>query len=216
MSSSNDFLDDVSAERLGGLVGTNHDFQYSQYAGRVAATPQKSTAPAATIGGEPGGRAAVVVNDVPVVAEPYTSLAIGQAAPGVDVFGVPAPDIKSDHLPPPPPQVPEEAKEISSVEIPKPKEPEVIGGPEEMLQAAKEKTLVGKETTEDPQAGIQVENLEPSVPKPQPTPPAQPPHVEAKDPVVPPAPVAAAPAGPLGEADMEAEKAAEDLYPEAV
>ncbi|KAF4574353.1 hypothetical protein EYR36_005686 [Pleurotus pulmonarius] len=200
--SCNDFLDDV---------------RYSQYAGRVAATPQKSSAPAATIGGEPGGRAAVVVNDVPAaVEEPHTSVAIGQAAPGVDVFGVPAPDIKSDHLPPPPPQVPEEAKEISSVEIPKPKEPVVVGGPEEMLQAAKEKTLVGKETAEDPQAGIQVQNLEPSTPKPQSTNPDQPPQVEAKDPVVPPAPVAAPPAGPLGEADTEAEKAAEDLYPDAV
>ena len=60
------------------------------YAGGFAATPQKSAVAVSTIGGEPGGRAPIVVQDKPVVPaveeEDQTSVIIGKAEPGRDIF----------------------------------------------------------------------------------------------------------------------------------
>lgn len=86
----------------------------------MAATPQKSNVPIATIGGEPGGRAAIVV-DAPVAppppAEVHTSIVLGKAEPGRDIFaGEPVKDIQSSHaLKPPADAPPEIEKDISSV-----------------------------------------------------------------------------------------------------
>jgi len=98
---------------------------YEQYKGAIQATPQKSlaaSAPLATIGGEPDGRGAIVVEDhlgqapnVPPESE-QTAVDAGKAEPGRDIFA-PAPqgDVKSkinvDSLP----VEDSEAKAISSI-----------------------------------------------------------------------------------------------------
>ncbi|KAH9927864.1 mannosyltransferase 1 [Amylocystis lapponica] len=95
---------------------------YSQYDHIAQAAVPVTTQPAAaTIGGEPGGRGAVVVEDnVPppkhAAAESAdTSVAFGQAEPGYDAFsGVPHEELKSSHSAVAPPAFIEE-KEISSV-----------------------------------------------------------------------------------------------------
>ncbi|KAI0303009.1 hypothetical protein BC826DRAFT_965650 [Russula brevipes] len=99
--SCDSFYDDLTA------------LQYSQYKGAIHATPQESVAvppPLATVGGEPGGRGAMVIEDhlddhilnEPPQAE-KTSVAAGKAEPGRDIFA-PAPqaEIKSekDAIPP--------------------------------------------------------------------------------------------------------------------
>lgn len=91
--------------------------QFSQYAGIVAATPKTSDAPVATIGGDPGGRPLLVVDekipDVPVVDEAQTTITFGRAEPGRDIFaGQPAKEINSDQTTLAPIT---EDKEISSV-----------------------------------------------------------------------------------------------------
>ncbi|KAH7888234.1 glycosyltransferase family 39 protein [Phlebopus sp. FC_14] len=67
---------------------------YAQYAGVQVPTPNKTTSPVATIGGEPGGRAPIVVEDqhqqqqqngLPEI-EPSTAIPVGAAEPGRDVF----------------------------------------------------------------------------------------------------------------------------------
>ena len=65
--------------------------QYSQYSGSVTTT----TAPVATVGGEPGGRAAIVVEDA-APAEVNTAVPSGIVAePGKDVFAQEHKDVKS-------------------------------------------------------------------------------------------------------------------------
>ncbi|KAJ8453828.1 hypothetical protein ONZ45_g19551 [Pleurotus djamor] len=118
--------------------------------------------------------------------------------------------------PPPPPQ--EEPKEISSVEPPKPVEP-AVKGPEAVMEEAKGNTLAGT----DAKGNLQVEQAEPSTPKVETDTKKE--EVTSKEP--PAAPAVAAkpesqsepaapgvPAGPFGEAEVEAQKAAEDLYPQ--
>ena len=65
--------------------------QYFLYTGDKLATPRPSTVPLATIGGEPGGRAPIVVEDkhadVPGGRnDDQTSAMMGMAQPGHDVF----------------------------------------------------------------------------------------------------------------------------------
>ncbi|KII88012.1 hypothetical protein PLICRDRAFT_176752 [Plicaturopsis crispa FD-325 SS-3] len=85
--SCNDFLDDTAL-----------------YGGHIVATPKKSSIPVATVGGEAGGRPAIVVEDklaqdvdIPPPQDPETStLALGQAEPGRDIFtGEPVKKVKS-------------------------------------------------------------------------------------------------------------------------
>lgn len=75
-------------------LGCSNDFyeDYSYYSGRIVATPQKSlvpSVPVATVGGEPGGRGAIVVpNPAAIAPEPEaSSVVIGKVEPGYDVFG---------------------------------------------------------------------------------------------------------------------------------
>lgn len=99
--------------------------QYSSYKGAILATPQKSSAavaPLATIGGEPDGRGAIIVEDigqapnVPQVQAEGTEVNPAKAEPGRDIFAQhPKADIKSEDMVIPPPVVDDEPKAISSV-----------------------------------------------------------------------------------------------------
>jgi len=101
---------------------------YSQYRGATLSTPQKSSIavpPLATIGGEPDGRGAIVVEDklgqAPDVAPPAeeTTVDAGKAEPGRDIFAQPPQaDIMSKEKGTPPPAENDEPKAISSVGLP--------------------------------------------------------------------------------------------------
>lgn len=90
--------------------------------------PQKSNIaapPLATIGGEPDGRGAIVVEDklgqAPNVAPPAeeTTVDAGKAEPGRDIFAKPPqPDVMSKEKAIPPPAENDEPKAISSVGLP--------------------------------------------------------------------------------------------------
>ncbi|KAL0948909.1 hypothetical protein HGRIS_009018 [Hohenbuehelia grisea] len=193
---------------------------YSQYKGQILATPQQSIV--ATVGGEADGRAEVVVADnqagnAPVAGEAEHTVAVmGQAEPG-PAFHEPAKDIKSDHLPVPPPAPPVvDEKVISTVgEIKDATAHEVVLGPEEMARslagAASEKVVN--------QASVEAEKAAAGE-KPKEAPAAAAEKVTSVD-AVPPKneqvekPVAGQAAGPLGEAEVEAAKAAEELFPNA-
>lgn len=99
---------------------------YSLYQGLILATPQKSSAaaaPLATIGGEPDGRGAIVVEDnlgqapnAPQAHAEETTVNPGKAEPGRDIFAPhPQIDIKSENMAIPQPAVDDEPKAISSV-----------------------------------------------------------------------------------------------------
>ncbi|THG94769.1 hypothetical protein EW026_g6769 [Hermanssonia centrifuga] len=102
---------------------------YSQYTVAVAPTPTKSPA-VVTVGGERGGRGAVVVEDnlekaanLPVKDSPdTTTLAFGQAEPGHDVFGGDRVEqVKSEGTPAVKPvEDDRESKEISEIQTPAP------------------------------------------------------------------------------------------------
>jgi len=175
--------------------------QFSQY-GIAPATLTKAKISVATIGGEPGGRAAIVVEDklgqnanIPPAEEQHTSIFVGKAEPGRDIFaGEPVKDIKSQSLPPPrPPPPAEEVKEISSVLT-----RHSIAS--ESLMAQKQEGSSSLSTS----SGVVG-------------------STEAQGTVVKPAAVIGEsdrgvkkPAGPLVEAEVEADKVAQELYPEAV
>ena len=152
------------------------------------ATPTKSV-PGATIGGEPGGRAPVVVDDLPEfvpVADAETSVAIplGAAEPGRDIFAqqevkeaksVPASKI----LPP------EEDKRVVSVVS--------VGG---KVHIASE--VSGEETSQSPAAEQQTSaSAEPANESSAPS------EEEGRH----------KPEGPLDQAEALANEAAEELYP---
>jgi len=169
--------------------------QYSQYDGIGAATPQKSSAPIlSTIGGE--GRAPIVVeqkNVQGVGEEPVTSAILGKAEPGRDIFaGQPVKEIKSDTLVVDRKQEPAELeKEISSVVAP----------PATTLESNEQ----GKEDGHSEKKNSETSPA-PST--------AQADNKKVETTNVPAAAAAAVP-GPLGEAEVEAQKAAEELFPEA-
>ncbi|KAI0915447.1 hypothetical protein AcV5_003665 [Taiwanofungus camphoratus] len=96
---------------------------YSEYNHVIAATPQKSPAAASAVGGERGGRGRVVVvnNEIPIppADSAETTILVGQAEPGHDVFaGVPHDELKSKEQPAG--EAVHGEKEISSVEVPQP------------------------------------------------------------------------------------------------
>ncbi|KAK0455735.1 glycosyltransferase family 39 protein [Desarmillaria tabescens] len=169
---------------------------YSQYGTAAAPTPQKSNIPVATIGGEPGGRAAIIVEDnaqEPEVINPEehtTTIGVGKPEPGRDIFaGAPVKDVPS-----------QPAKHVQQeMEISEEKEISSVGQP------TKEEAKTQIQTEEK----VTVEKAEekPVVKDEDPAPPAAEPEPE-------PVPVAEKPAGPLGEADAEADKIAHELYPE--
>lgn len=169
--------------------------QYSQYAGIVPATPHKSDPPLATIGGEPGGRPPIVVDDqVPAVPvdQDQTTVAFGKAEPGVDIFaGEPAKDIKSDYVTT---SAAANEKEISSA----------FGG-------SSSATLINTERKkgEEPVVAADLETPERAASDKQSdfsiqTHPATDSEQALKQ-----------PEGPLDEVAAEADRAAQELYPEA-
>jgi dolichyl-phosphate-mannose-protein mannosyltransferase len=97
--------------------------QYSQYKGAILATPQKSltgSQPVATIGGEPAGRGAIVVQDdlgqAPNVQGEQTSMDAGKAEPGRDIFAQsPQGEVKSENKVVLSPSGDNEPKAISSI-----------------------------------------------------------------------------------------------------
>ncbi|KIM42741.1 glycosyltransferase family 39 protein [Hebeloma cylindrosporum] len=173
---------------------------YSQYDSLGAATPQKSSAPIlSTIGGE--GRAPIVVeqkNGEGVIDKPVTAAVLGKAEPGRDIFaGEAVKDIKSDALVVDRKQAPpaELEKEISSVVAPH------------------ATTALDAVSNEQGKAGDQKKDSETYSTASSTAQDSSAKKVETTD-VPAPAAAAAAP-GPLGEAEVEAQKAAEELFPEA-
>ncbi|KIM79512.1 glycosyltransferase family 39 protein [Piloderma croceum F 1598] len=180
--SCNDFLDD-----------------YAQYAGIVPPTPQRSEPPVATVGGEPGGRPPVLVNDqIPPVEKEHTTVAFGKAEPGVDIFaGDAVKDIKSEHAAPSPPA---EEKEISSA-FSKPSSTETSVDTEK--KKGEEPANAASSSTSEPIAAAGKEadfSIQTH------------PATEAKDEE---GHAHKNPQGPLDEPAAEANRAAKELYPEA-
>ncbi|KAJ3511201.1 hypothetical protein NLJ89_g4233 [Agrocybe chaxingu] len=164
---------------------------YAQYDGITASTPQQSQVLLSTIGGE--GRAPIVVEHKnPQGAENVqTAAALGKAEPGRDVFaGEPVKDIKSDSYVPPAGDAPkgeDAAKEISSVAAPS--------------------------TTDKPE-DKKDDKIDPAGVDPVPDPKAEKPAAKDSSTTTTEAKLKE-PAGPLGEAEIEAKKAAEELFPDA-
>ncbi len=148
----------------------------------------------ATIGGEPGGRAAIIVEDnaqEPVAAKPEehtTTIGVGKPEPGRDIFaGAPVKEAPSQHHNPVQQEMEiSEEKEISSVGQPTKGEAKTQVQTEEKVveEKAEEKSVIKDD--------------EPPAPEPETEPVA----------------VVEKPAGPLGEAEAEADKIAHELYPE--
>ncbi|KAK0191625.1 glycosyltransferase family 39 protein [Armillaria mellea] len=162
---------------------------YSQYDTVAAPTPQKTNIPVATIGGEPGGRAAIIVQDNAQEAEAAkhtTTIGVGKPEPGRDIFaGAPVKEVPSQHRDPVRQQEMEisEEKEISSVGQP---------------TKGEAKTQVQTEEKARETGGSRMMSHRLLNPEPEPEPVA----------------VVEKPAGPLGEAEAEADKIAHELYPE--
>ncbi|KAF8627686.1 hypothetical protein AX15_004295 [Amanita polypyramis BW_CC] len=152
----------------------------------------QNTVPVTTIGGEPGGRAAVVVDDIQRVPggedgvnqEQKTSTVIGgQAEPGRDVFERPVKDIKSESG-----DVPEAGNRDGEGEVGgEPKVISVITQPQPQVQVQEVGTVgkEGKTDEEQKKAGDEDAGQKKL-------------------------------AGPLGQAEAEAEKVAQELYPDVL
>ena len=184
--------------------------QYSQYEPLKVTPDAKPVTPIlSTIGGEQGGRAPIVIEDkniqaagaaapekVETIADP------GKAEPGRDIFaGEAVKDIKSSNVKPPPEPV-REQKEISSVNVGVPLSPSSSsslsssssttirdGTAEEFASSA----AVASETGTAKSDATTIESSSSSA------------TTAAKVQV----------AGPLGEAELEALKVANELYPDA-
>ncbi|KAF8919457.1 glycosyltransferase family 39 protein [Mucidula mucida] len=171
---------------------------YSHYDGLMVATPTKPVTPVATVGGEPGGRPAMIVEDKPQEAAPaeHTSVVVGMPEPGRDIFaGQPVKEVPSQPVPPQPPIVEVEEKVISAVVQPPPAA-EAIEKEKEPVDAAGEDPVpLAKEIPlpKDEDEAVVGADEEADV------------DAEAK---------LVKEAGPLGEAEAEADKIAHELYPD--
>jgi dolichyl-phosphate-mannose-protein mannosyltransferase len=182
---------------------------YSQYDGLAAITSAQNAIPVSTVGGE--GRAPIVVQDknaaVPPPANPETSPVLGMPEPGRDIFAdQPVKDIKSDGL--------AFAKKAAAAaaDNDKDKEEKVIStvnvhgittdAPKADAAAAGNAAAPAEELRND---GVEERVREKEVP---------PPEAAKESTTTAAATGAAAPPvpAPLGEADMEALKAGEDLF----
>lgn len=196
--SCNDFLGDVSVSIWCIIYILTLVFQYSHYDGLMVATPTKPVTPVATVGGEPGGRPAMIVEDKPQEAAPaeHTSVVVGMPEPGRDIFaGQPVKEVPSQPVPPQPPVVEVEEKVISAVVQPPPAA-EAIEKEKEPVDAAGEDPVpLAKEIPlpKDEDEAVVGADEEADV------------DAEAK---------LVKEAGPLGEAEAEADKIAHELYPD--
>ena len=148
------------------------------------------------------GRAPIAVVDHAQLAheqsETTESAILGMPEPGHDIFGeAPVKDIKSDAYVAADPEPVREEKEISSV-----------GGG----NALTTKAAPSPDVPENNQAAQDAAHDEPA--EKAPTVEGPPASASGADPAA--AAAAAAKAGPLGEAEVEAAKAAEELFPEAI
>ncbi|KAK2459324.1 hypothetical protein APHAL10511_008679 [Amanita phalloides] len=196
--------------------------QYSMYHNAGHGVTPQNTVPVATVGGEPGGRAAVVVDDVGQAAdagnnreeEHQTSTLIGgQAEPGRDVFERPVKEIKSadavvgagaggDGEG----EVGGEPKVISVITQQRKVQVQGVGESKESEEKAGEKTDKDGEVTNDKEKSEKdKEKSEKDEEKDK--------DKEKKEDKK---PGGGKPAGPLPEAEAEAEKVAQELYPDAL
>jgi len=164
---------------------------YSMYNPVPSITTPQNPVPVATVGGEPGGRAPVVVVDDNAAAnqdQQHTSTLIGgQAAPGHDIFNQPKKEIKSED------SVPKvEAAAAGGGDSDEPSRiVSVVAPPEQVGKQDDSQRDVGPTSTDQAQVEGQVQEAN-----------------EAKD--------SGKKNGPLGEAEAEAEKVAQELFPDAV
>jgi dolichyl-phosphate-mannose-protein mannosyltransferase len=164
---------------------------YSQYSGIATPTPTKVTTPVATIGGEPGGRPPVVVEDPQQAkeqdkADDTTSIVLGKVEPGRDIFADKAAknDVKSQVAPIAPPV---DDREISQVVTKAQVTPNVADKAADVKEdtvntdtpAEKEAARIDSDSSKQEEIG-KVEKAE----------------------------------GPKQEVEAEADKAAQELYPE--
>ncbi|KAJ6615547.1 glycosyltransferase family 39 protein [Mycena sp. CBHHK59/15] len=168
-----------------------HD-SYVEYSGIAAATPH--TPPVVAHGGN--GAAAVV--DGGVDAE-HTSAYVVKPEPGYDIFAGERLDMRSKHRPQPPPMPPvppvvDEEKVISSVMQSISAVAQVSEGQSEVAAAASASVVEPSPSAAGSEAAASVASASASV--------AEMKYVK--------------PAGPLGEAEVEAEKVAHELFPDAV
>ena len=171
---------------------------YAQYANIQPATPTKSVTPVATIGGEPGGRPAVVVEDAPKQANHDTTSVHVGVEPGRDIFADKAvkDDVKSQA---PSIAPPANDREFSHV-VTEPKATpaaDKVPPPADVKEASTDKATVKAEDAnkqeETTKATSEYDNSQ-------------------QDPVIP--AEVKQPAGPKVEVEAEADKAAQELYPD--
>jgi dolichyl-phosphate-mannose-protein mannosyltransferase len=153
----------------------------------MAATPQKSDVPVATIGGEREGRPVVVVPDIEQAEKPKeehaTSIAEGKPEPGRNVFeGQPVKNAKSEAPKDPLPPVAD--KEISSVMT---RDSSSSSGSSSLGSTSSRSGSDAGSSSSASASQTEIRN-----------------HGIQKA------------VGPLGEAEAEAEKAASELYPDAI
>ena len=186
--------------------------QYLHYESLGVVPDAKPIAPIlSTVGGEQGGRAPIVIEDkniqqaVGVAPENVETMADpGKPEPGRDIFaGEPVKDIKSSNVPDqPPPAAAEpvrEQKEISSVNV------------GSMSSSTSTSTTTSDGTAKEPAGSLVVSDTATAQPSDATT-------IESSSSSAPAADADAAKvqaAGPLGEAEHEARKVANELYPDA-
>ena len=155
----------------------------------------QNTMPVATVGGEPGGRAAVVVDDVHAAAdggqEQGTSVIGGQAEPGRNVFEKPVEGVKSAGVP------------VAGGDA----EGEVGGEPKVISVIAQQPPVQQQKEGDNGDKQVKVEIEEQKKTEEQ--------TATDSQGQVPAGGGGGKPAGPLGEAEAEAEKVAQELYPDA-
>jgi dolichyl-phosphate-mannose-protein mannosyltransferase len=177
--------------------------QYSYYGGNIVPTPQRSDSPVTTIGGEPGGRAAVVVGDAnadigaDAGASEHTSVAAaGMPEPGRDIFaGESVQDITTGGGGAPPPE-PEGQREKHQKVVSEVQTGPVSNGRQEQEMGGG--TMAGSAAAASSVGGDAAAGSEMQTPG------------KEKGPTG-----GGAMEGPLGEAEAVADRVAKELYPDA-
>ena len=180
--------------------------QYAHYESIKVTPVAKAIVPIlSTVGGEEGGRAPIVIEDKNIqAAAPHENVETmadpGKAEPGRDIFaGEPVNDIKSSNIPVQPPEPVREQKEISSVNVGTMSSSSTStssssdGTAEEPSGSATSTVAASETATTQSDAATIIESS----------------SVAAA------AAVKVQVAGPLREAELEAQKVANELYPDA-
>ena len=188
--------------------------QYAQYEPLGVPAIAKSVAPIlSTVGGEQGGRAPIVVEDKNIQAadtapEKIETMADpGKAEPGRDIFaGEAVKDIKSSNVPVQPPAEPvREQKEISSVNF------GVTSSSSSSSSSPSSSSSSSSSSTSDGSAEESASSAASTISSETATDTTS---IESSSSATA-AAVKVPVAGPLGEAELEAQKVANELYPDA-